>query len=50
MTEKKDKFDQNAMNRVTDKVLAFKPGKGVGKKKDAGESQSPVTPQSTAGK
>ena len=25
MTEKKEKFDQKAMDRVTDKVLAFRP-------------------------
>ena len=45
MTEKKEKFDQKAMDRVTDKVLAFtvkkpkRPEKGRETNQQSGESK-----------
>ena len=35
--EKPEKFDQKVMDRVTDKVLAFRPKKGKSTKKDKGK-------------
>ena len=39
MSEKKDKFDQKAMDRVTDQVLAFKPKKPKRQEKNGETNQ-----------
>ena len=47
--EKTEKFDQEAMDRVTDKVLAFKPKKPKRQGKKQGKDGA-ANPQSDAGR
>jgi hypothetical protein len=42
MAEKKPKFDQEAMDRVTDKVLAFRPKKAKAEKKEEPKDGEPT--------